>query len=100
MPVAGAGRGCMRAVLTPQPCAALFLQVAIAFKPELSWAIVDGSLQVMTPTPIGDRLETFRLDEATTDVDPDGNTFVKRSAWRSGGSSRQPPARRATSRRL
>lgn len=38
----------------------------------------------MTPTPIGDRLETFRLDEATTDVDPDGNTFVKRSAWRSG----------------
>ena len=68
----------------PLPLCLLSAQVALAFKPEPSWAIVDGALQVMTPTPIGDRLETFRPDESTTDVDPDGNTFVKRSAWRGG----------------
>ena len=57
-------------------------KVALSFKPEASWAVVDGVLQVVTPTPIGDRLETFRLGESEVDVDPDGNRFWKRSEWK------------------
>lgn len=56
-------------------------KVALSFKPEASWAVVDGVLQVVTPTPIGDRLETFRLGQSEVDVDPDGNKFWKRSEW-------------------
>ena len=56
--------------------------MALSFKPEASWALVDGALQVVTPTPIGDRLETFKLGESELDVDPDGNRFVKTSVWR------------------
>ena len=44
--------------------------------------MVDGVLQVVTPTPIGDRLETFKLGESEVDVDPDGNKFLKNSVWR------------------
>ena len=36
----------------------------------------------MTPTPLGDRLETFKLGESEIDVDPDGNRLVKTSVWR------------------
>jgi hypothetical protein len=32
-------------------------KLAASFKPEVSWAVVDGSLQMMMPTPLGDRLE-------------------------------------------
>lgn len=59
-------------------------KVATSFKPEASWAIVDGVLQVLTPTPIGDRLEAFRLGEKEADVDPDGNRFWKSSQWEGG----------------
>ena len=56
--------------------------MALSFKPEASWAVVEGVLQVVTPTPIGDRLETFKLGESEVDIDPDGNKFVKSSVWR------------------
>ncbi len=36
----------------------------------------------MTPTPLGDRLETFKLGASEIDVDPDGNRLVKTSVWR------------------
>ena len=38
-------------------------KVALAFRPELSFAVVDGTLQLLMPSPIGDRLEKFPFDK-------------------------------------
>ena len=45
-------------------------QVAMAFKPAVSFVIVEGVLQVLMPSPIGERLERFPLDEEVPDTDP------------------------------
>ncbi|KOO35146.1 fatty acid-binding adipocyte [Chrysochromulina tobinii] len=54
-------------------------KLAGAFKPELSFAIIDGVLQVLMPSPIGERLELLPLHQEVIDVDPDGNDFIKTS---------------------
>lgn len=59
-------------------------KVASAFRPELSFAIVDGILQVLMPSPIGERLETFPIGKEVTDTDPSGKQFVKVSQWVQG----------------
>jgi len=56
-------------------------KLAGAFKPELSFAIIDGVLQVLMPSPIGERLELLPLHQEVIDVDPDGNDFIKTSWW-------------------
>jgi hypothetical protein len=45
-------------------------KIATAFRPEPSFAVVDNVLQVLMPSPIGDRLERFPLDEEVPDTDP------------------------------
>ena len=45
-------------------------KVAVAFRPELSFALVDGVLQVLMPSPIGERLERFPLGEEVPETDP------------------------------
>ena len=45
-------------------------KVALAFKPQLSFALVDGVLQCLMPSPVGERLEVFSLDEGMPDTDP------------------------------
>ena len=45
-------------------------KVAVAFRPELSFAIVDGVLQVLMPSPIGERLERFPLDREEPETAP------------------------------
>ena len=59
-------------------------KIAEQFKPEVSWAVVDGVLQLIMPTPLGTRLERFPTDEAVVEADPDGNEFSKRTAWEEG----------------
>ena len=56
-------------------------KLAGAFKPELSFAIIDGVLQVLMPSPIGERLELLPLHQEVIDVDPAGNEFIKTSRW-------------------
>ena len=56
-------------------------KIALAFRPELSFAVVDGVLQVLMPSPIGERLERLPIDQEVIDIDPSGNTFVKVSSW-------------------
>ena len=56
-------------------------KLAGAFKPELSFAIIDGVLQVLMPSPIGERLELLPLHQEVIDVDPAGNEFIKTSWW-------------------
>mmetsp|Transcript_13435 Transcript_13435/g.34431 ORF Transcript_13435/g.34431 Transcript_13435/m.34431 type:complete len:488 (+) Transcript_13435:79-1542(+) len=56
-------------------------KLAGAFNPELSFAVVDGVLQVLMPSPIGERLELLPINQEVIDVDPSGNEFVKMSAW-------------------
>ena len=56
-------------------------KIALAFKPEPSFALVDGVLQVLMPSPIGERLERFPLDAEEQDTDPYGKTFYKRTWW-------------------
>jgi len=56
-------------------------KLAGAFKPELSFAVVDGVLQVLMPSPIGERLEKLPIGVEVIDVDPSGNEFVKTSRW-------------------
>ena len=55
-------------------------KIANSFKPQSSWAIVDGVLQVLTPTPLGDRLETFPLNVEQSD-EIDGQAWVKSHRW-------------------
>jgi hypothetical protein len=55
-------------------------KIALSFKPQSSYAVVDGVLQVMTPTPLGDRLETFPLNEEQTD-EIEGKKFTKTHRW-------------------
>lgn len=55
-------------------------KIANSFKPQSSWAIVDGVLQVLTPTPLGDRLETFPLNVEQAD-EIDGQAWVKSHRW-------------------
>ena len=55
-------------------------QVALSFKPEGTWTLPEGVLQVMTPTPLGERLETFPLDAAQTD-EIDGKKWSKTHRW-------------------
>ena len=50
----------------------------------MSWAVVDGVLQLIMPTPLGMRLERFPIHEAVIEADPDGNEFSKRTAWEEG----------------
>ena len=55
-------------------------KVALAFKPQLSFALVDGVLQCLMPSPVGERLEVFSLDEEMPDTDPvSGSKFMKRT---------------------
>ena len=55
-------------------------KVAVAFKPQLSFALVDGVLQCLMPSPVGERLERFALDEDIPDTDPvSGQLFLKRT---------------------
>ena len=56
-------------------------KLAAAFSPELSFAIVDGVLQVLMPSPIGERLELLPINQEVIDVDPSGNEFGKVSSW-------------------
>ena len=56
-------------------------KIANLFMPQSSWAIVDGVLQVLTPTPLGDRLETFPLNVEQSVVEVDGQTWVKSHRW-------------------
>ena len=37
-------------------------KIAASFKPETSWAVVDGALQSLMPSPLGDRLERFPMN--------------------------------------
>jgi len=52
-------------------------KVAEQFKPEVSWSVVDGVLQLMMPTPLGTRLERFPMHHKVIEADPDGNEFSK-----------------------
>ncbi len=63
-------------------------KIAGAFKPDSSWAIVDGVLQVLTPTPIGNRLERFVLSEPQQDADPYGVPFTMTSSWQDAPATR------------
>ena len=57
-------------------------KLAVGFKPVGSWGIVDGVLQVMVPTPLGDRLETFPLAVTLPTTDPDsGRAFEMTTVW-------------------
>uniref|UniRef100_A0A7S3EUA4 Cytosolic fatty-acid binding proteins domain-containing protein n=1 Tax=Haptolina ericina TaxID=156174 RepID=A0A7S3EUA4_9EUKA len=59
-------------------------KIAASFKPETSWAVVDGTLQSLMPSPLGDRLERFPTNVEAFDSDLDGNEFVKTSAFTDG----------------
>lgn len=56
-------------------------KLAVAFKPAVSFSIVQGVLQSLMPSPIGERLERFPLDEEVPKPDPDGKVFLERSWW-------------------
>ena len=56
-------------------------KVALAFRPQPVFAVVDGVLQVLLATPIGERLERLPINEDVIDTDPSGVEFVKRSHW-------------------
>lgn len=56
-------------------------KLAVAFKPTVSFSIVQGVLQSLMPSPIGERLERFPLDEEVPKPDPDGKVFLERSWW-------------------
>ena len=43
--------------------------------------MVDGVLQVMTPTPLGDRLETFPTNGTEQTDEIDGQTWLKSHRW-------------------
>ena len=59
-------------------------KVATAFRPAPVFAIVDGVLQILLTTPIGERLERLPVDEPVVDTDPSGVEFVKESSWDGG----------------
>ncbi|KAL1510299.1 hypothetical protein AB1Y20_006619 [Prymnesium parvum] len=59
-------------------------KIAASFKPETSWRVVNGALQSLMPSPLGDRLERFPTDASLIDSDLDGNEFLKTTAWEGG----------------
>ena len=56
-------------------------QLATRFRPQLSFSLVDGALQVLFPSPIGNRVEVLPIDKEVMERDPKGNEYVKRSYW-------------------
>ena len=56
-------------------------KLALAFRPEPSFAVVDGVLQFLMSSPIGERLERMPIGEEIIDVDPTGKEFIKVSRW-------------------
>jgi len=60
-------------------------KIALAFRPEASWTLVEGTLQVITPTPIGERFESFPEDRITEDADPlSGGKLMVSHKWEDG----------------
>eukprot|EP00966_Prymnesium_polylepis_P105744 2449130-Prymnesium_polylepis.2 len=55
---------CKRCPCHPPTCQCRGGKVAEQFKPEVSWSVVDGVLQLMMPTPLGTRLEVRDLSQA------------------------------------
>jgi len=59
-------------------------KIAVAYKPEASWALVSGVMQVMMVTPIGERVEKFPFDQQGLTTDPDGRSFRVDNRWEAG----------------
>jgi hypothetical protein len=56
-------------------------KIAVAYKPEASWALVAGVVQAMMVTPIGTRVEKFPFDQQGATMDPDGRSFNVENTW-------------------